>query len=111
MNVTRRFFARLVGLSALLGAGVRRAWGQCSYVFFTCYDFGSNNCWGCGTISFAAWQDSFIIPSAAGTCLYCDSGCAWPYNECELTSVAIYERCTQSEEYSQRYAYICCAGC
>jgi len=63
MISTRRLFSirALAGLGIF--AGVRRAWAQCSYVFFNCYDFCENNCWGCGSTSFSAWQDSIIIPN------------------------------------------------
>ena len=110
---TRRIFS-LRALTTAIGAGlfsgVQRAWAQCYYVFFNCFDFCENNCWNCGQTSFSAWADSIIAPTWGGYCFYCLTGCTNPHHMCNLWSVLIMERCG-SGPYTQRFAYPCCTEC
>lgn len=107
-------FAMSVVLATTLLWHPWRAFGQCAAVNINCVDpCGAGLCYGCGGWDSGwVWPDFAISCSWTGSyCLYCWTGCTYPYHMCVQTRVVGIHRCPGEAQYQSFYAAWCCNYC
>lgn len=106
---------RLVALMMVLALAPFPALPQCSSTFVFCNNcgFGVQSCVGCGTSSgsFVGTDYGVFCATGGGACLYCGTGCQYPYDYCQLTRLDVVYRCSSDEQYSSVSFYLCCKYC